>query len=285
MQAHTFEMLDAAWNAGIRYFDVARSYGLAETFLGAWLRSRRIPSDEIAVASKWGYTYTANWQVEIEEHEVKEHSLAVLNRQIGESRGLLGDYLSLYQVHSATLDSHILDNSSVLDRLAELKDDDLLIGLTLSGPNQAAVLEKAMDIERDGLLFDSVQATWNLLEPSCGPSLEAAQRQGMIVIIKEALANGRLTARNQDEGFHKKRAVLMSVAEGIGVSIDTVALAAALAQPWADAVLSGAATVEQLHSNLRALEIKASGEYLEKLIDLVETPEEYWGKRSSLLWN
>jgi aryl-alcohol dehydrogenase-like predicted oxidoreductase len=33
MEAHAYAVLDAAWDAGIRYFDAARSYGRAETFL------------------------------------------------------------------------------------------------------------------------------------------------------------------------------------------------------------------------------------------------------------
>jgi aryl-alcohol dehydrogenase-like predicted oxidoreductase len=45
-----------------RYFDAARSYGRAEEFLGGWLAARGIGPDEVAVGSKWGYTYTANWQ-------------------------------------------------------------------------------------------------------------------------------------------------------------------------------------------------------------------------------
>src|SRR5271166_2086206 len=55
-RAHT--VLDAAWQAGIRYFDVARSYGLAEVFLASWLASRHIEAQAVTVASKWGYTYT-----------------------------------------------------------------------------------------------------------------------------------------------------------------------------------------------------------------------------------
>src|SRR5438067_5798661 len=41
------------------------------------------------VSSKWGYTYTAGWQVEAARHEIKDHSLAALERQLAESRALL----------------------------------------------------------------------------------------------------------------------------------------------------------------------------------------------------
>lgn len=43
MEARAHAVLDAAWAAGVRYFDAARSYGAAERFLGNWLRSRAIP--------------------------------------------------------------------------------------------------------------------------------------------------------------------------------------------------------------------------------------------------
>ena len=54
MQAQTHSVLDAAWQAGIRYFDAARSYGRAEEFLAAWLSRRKIPPQAVTVGSKWG---------------------------------------------------------------------------------------------------------------------------------------------------------------------------------------------------------------------------------------
>ena len=101
------------------------------------------------VGSKWGYTYTADWQVDAKFHEVKEHSAAVLERQWRESSGHLGGYLKVYQIHSATFDSGVLDNQEVLDELARLKRAGIVIGLTLSGANQAEVLAPTR-IDRDG---------------------------------------------------------------------------------------------------------------------------------------
>jgi aryl-alcohol dehydrogenase-like predicted oxidoreductase len=42
MEARAHTVLDAAYAAGIRYFDAARSYGRAEDFLGSWLARRRL---------------------------------------------------------------------------------------------------------------------------------------------------------------------------------------------------------------------------------------------------
>jgi aryl-alcohol dehydrogenase-like predicted oxidoreductase len=286
MQANAHVVLDAAYQAGVRYFDAARSYGRAEQFLGSWLRSREIPSDSVVVASKWGYTYTAGWQVNAEIHEIKEHSLAVLQRQWSETQANLGGYLDLYQIHSATLKSGVLENPAVLAELARLKETGTAIGLTVSGPRQAEVVERAIRVEVGGKrLFDSVQATWNLLERSTGAALRRAKAAGLGVIIKEALANGRLTDKNHDPVFAEKLERLQRQAKRLDTSLDALALAIVLSQPWVDLVLSGAARVEHLTSNLRALDLRLDEHIIQGLDDLVEPADVYWQKRSDLEWN
>lgn len=286
MQAQAFAVLDAAWAAGVRYLDAARSYGRGEEYLAAWLNARRIDPAEVTVGSKWGYIYTAGWRADAERHEVKDHSLANLVRQAAESRAILAGHLDLYQIHSATVDSGVLDDPAVLGELARLKGEGLRIGLSLSGPRQAEALRRAMDVRADGeRLFDAVQATWNLLEPSVGPALAEAHALGMGVVIKEALANGRLTSRNDDPAFGTARRVLEGEATRLGTSLDALALAAALARPWADVVLSGAATIEQLRSNLAAAAVAWDLEAEGRLDPLVESPEAYWAIRARMPWN
>ncbi len=286
MEHHAHTVLDAAWQAGVRYFDAARSYGRAEEFLGTWLRSRALDPGAVTVGSKWGYTYTAQWQVQAEKHEVKEHTLPVLQRQWQESQTQLAPYLRLYQVHSATLDSGVLTNQPVLTELQRLKSLGVLIGLSLSGPQQADVLQIALGVTVDGVrLFDCVQATWNLLEPSAGAALQTAHAAGMGIIVKEALANGRLTQRNMLPAYAAQLSVLRQQAKRLQTTEDALALAAGLAQPWADVVLSGAATVEQTQANMGALTVKWDAEAAAVLATLAEPAEQYWQARSKMAWN
>jgi aryl-alcohol dehydrogenase-like predicted oxidoreductase len=284
--ARTHAVLDAAWEAGVRYFDAARSYGRAEEFLAAWIRTRGVAPDQLLVGSKWGYTYTAGWRVDAPVHEVKDHSLPVLRRQWMESRELLGPHLRLYQIHSATLSSGVLDDISVLDELARLKEaHGIRVGLSVSGPDQRETVLRALEIERDDRpLFDTVQATWNLLEPSCGIALAEARAAGRGVIVKEALANGRLTARNRDPELARSLAALQEQAKRLNAPVEAVAIAAALAQPFADVVLSGAATLDHLRANLRALDTTWDDEAAERLAHLPEQPEAYWARRRALPW-
>ena len=261
MERRCHAMLDAAFAAGVRYFDAARSYGRAEEFLGRWIDARGLSRSDITVGSKWGYTYTAGWRPDAAVHEVKDLSAATLQRQMSESRALLGDRLALYQIHSATLESGVLEDERVLAALVGLRAEGLVIGLTVSGPGQANTIRRAFDASVDGVNpFQSVQATWNLLEPSAGPALSEAHDRGWRVIVKESLANGRLAAH------------------------DAEAIAAALAQPWADIVLSGAVTEAQLASNLRSVDIELGLEKLQALASMAEPPDEYWAARSRLPW-
>lgn len=247
LRARTFEVLDFAYEVGIRDFDVARSYGRGEEFLGEWLRSRN-PAG-VTVSSKWGYVYTAGWEVDHDPPEVKHHDLSTFRRQLAETREHLGEWLALYQIHSATPESGVLANDAVLTAMQET---DLPLGVSVTGVSQAETIDAALSLG----LFDAVQATWNLHERAAEGALARAHAAGLRVYVKEALANGRLAAR------------------------DAEALAAALAQPWASVVLSGAASVEVLRSNLRARDVAAPGD----LPELVEDSAAYWARRSSLAW-
>ena len=286
MEAHAYAVLDAAWEAGVRYFDAARSYGRAEAFLATWLAKRQIAPGAVTVGSKWGYTYTAGWKAEAERHEVKDHSLATLLRQSAESRAILGPHLGLYQVHSATRESSVLADRAVLEELARLRGQGWKVGLTVTGPRQGETVRRALGVTVAGeRLFDCVQATWNLLEPSAGPALEEAKAAGLGVIVKEALANGRLTARTNDPAFAARRRRLEEEAARFGVSLDALALAGALARPWVDVVLTGAATVDQLRSNLAALAAPWDHQAGEVARVLAESPEDYWHTRARLAWH
>ncbi len=288
MESHAHDVLDAAFEAGIRYVDAARSYGRAEDFVASWLRKRAIEPGEISVASKWGYTYTAGWSTSATQHEIKEHSLAAYLRQLHESIERLGPYLSLYQIHSVTAESKTLEDDALIDAIARLRERGIRAGLTVSGAGQDVAIRRSLEVRRDGeRVFDSVQATWNLLERGAESALEDAHGAGMKVVVKESLANGRLTQRNRDEDDVLFPAVarIRELSESRGTTIEMLALAAALARPWADVVLAGAATVGQIKLNVAALELAYDAEFEEQLSSVSIRSTEYWRARSSFTWN
>jgi aryl-alcohol dehydrogenase-like predicted oxidoreductase len=273
LEQRAHDVLDAAFGAGVRYFDAARSYGRAEEFLASWLRAREIAPGAVTVGSKWGYIYTAGWKVDAQPPEVKDHSVENFRRQAGETMDLLGPWLSLYQIHSATLDTGVLEDRAVLDALAELRGQGVAIGLTTSGTGQADTIERALA----GGAFDCVQATYNLLERAPANALERAHDAGLGVIVKEALANGRLTSRGGIEP-------LLRAAERLGTTPDALAIAAVLAETWVDVVLSGAETVDQVQSNVAAVQVDVTAALRDELAALREPSDGYWSTRSALSW-
>ncbi len=237
MERNAWSVLDAAFDGGVRYFDAARSYGQAEAFLASWLERRGLNPDELTVGSKWGYTYTAGWRVDADPAEVKDLSAATLRRQLGESRALLGSHLRLYQIHSATLESGVLEDREVLEELGRLRERgvrDRPVGDRAgAGGHHSARAGRRRLRHRPGDL-----------EPPrafCRPALAEAHAAGLGVLVKEVLANGRLTPRGGDS-------LLTKVAAKRGTTPDALAFAAVLAQPWSDVALSGATTVEQLRA-------------------------------------
>jgi aryl-alcohol dehydrogenase-like predicted oxidoreductase len=274
MERNAHDVLDAAFDGGVRYFDAARSYGRAEAFLASWLERRGLQPGDVTVGSKWGYTYTAGWRIDADPPEVKDLSAETLRRQLGESRALLGSRLRLYQIHSATVESGVLEDREVLDELTLLRAEGTAIGVSVTGPEQAEAISRAVAVGT----FDAVQATWNLLERSAGPALAEAHAAGLRVIVKEVLANGRLTLRGGES-------LVVELAARRGTTPDALAFAGVLAQPWADVALSGATTVDQLRSNLTALGVDYDEELAGGLAPLVEEPARYWATRAELPWN
>jgi aryl-alcohol dehydrogenase-like predicted oxidoreductase len=155
------------------------------------------------------------------------------------------------------------------------------IGLTVSGPSQSDVIRQSLEMRMDGLrVFHTVQATWNLLERAAGPALDEAHQAGYGVIVKEALANGRLTRLGD-----RAAGVLERIANDHRVQVDAVAIAAVLANPWADVVLSGAIGADQLASNLEAVSVKLSANEIDALAEPTEASAAYWSRRQAQRWS
>ncbi|TSA86093.1 aldo/keto reductase [Deinococcus detaillensis] len=272
LRQRTHTLLDATWEAGLRYFDAARSYGLAEVFLGEWLAAHPDRRGQLLIGSKWGYRYVGEWRMDAAQHEIKDHSLTTFEQQWPETLAALGGPPDLYFIHSVTPDSPALRDAALLKRLAQLGERGVTVGLSVSGPQQAQILQAALAL---GGPFGAAQATWNVLERSAEDTLSEAKAAGWRVVIKEALANGRLATPAPP--------ALRDLAEQHASTPDALALAAALARPWADVVLSGASTRAQLESNLSAAQlIEADFSALETLREPAET---YWQTRSQLRWN
>ncbi|MBX9886905.1 MAG: aldo/keto reductase [Flavobacteriaceae bacterium] len=276
-------ILDDAYDKGVRFFDASPGYGLAESLLIEWLRQKNDP--DIIVATKWGLSYVANFDINAAVHEIKEHSLERLNAQWEFSRKLLPN-LKIYQIHSATLDTGVLDNKAVLQRLHQIKKDyNIIIGITTTGVNQVEVLKKAVDIELENEpLFSSFQSTYNIMDQSILQLKEFFLNANRQLIIKESLANGRLipnTSFKEHNGLYK---YITKLADKYNVGADAIAIRFCIDSFPEAVTLSGASSTNQLQSNLAAKTFKLQKEEMELLSSYKIDPVIYWGERKQLSW-
>jgi aryl-alcohol dehydrogenase-like predicted oxidoreductase len=221
-------------------------------------------------------------------HEQKELTRTRFEEQLVESRALLGAHLALYQIHSATAESGCLQDPALLAALVAGRRDGhyRAVGLTLSGPTSARTLVQAMAARVDGEpVFDTVQATFNCLEPSLAPVLAEAHAAGLGVIVKEMHANGRLTPANtrpDDAGLGTR---LGGLAGELGTDLAGLAVAFVLAHPFVDVALSGAATTAQLAAHRAAVDLTLDDGARAAIAATAEPPASYWTTRAALAWS
>jgi len=297
---NAFKVLDFAYEKGIRYFDTAPSYGKGERFLMDWKNERK--HLDLVLGTKWGYTYVADWELGYKgKHEIKEHSLDKLLEQWKVSQQLLPE-LKIYQIHSATLDSGVLKNEGVLNQLHQIKKQTgLQIGLSTSGDNQNEIIIEALNVKVENeYLFDSFQISYNIFEQSTFEVLNTLKLKGKNIIIKEALANGRVFSKKNkntyfsdlikysdkyEPGVTKVYLFLEKLAKKYAVGIDAIALRFVIDSVEPNYVLSGASNTDELKDNLKALNFKLTKSEINTL-KLLNTPsKEYWEERSNLTWD
>ena len=177
------EIVDAAVDAGITFFDTADIYGgtRSEELLGAALGARR---DDVLIATKFGMP------VDDERNGAKPD---YVRRAAEDSLRRLGtDRIDLYQLHEPDPDTPIADTLGALDELVragKVRE----IGCSNFSPEQ---LREAEAAAADGARFVSVQNEYNLFvrEPEEGVLAECI-RQGLAFIPYFPLASGVLTGK------------------------------------------------------------------------------------------
>ena len=108
---------------------------------------------------------------------------------------------------------------------------------------------------------------------------------GKTVIIKEALANGRLLKNEKFCHYQKLYNVLDCLSKKYHVGIDAVTLRFVIDNLEPTYLLSGASSKEQLEQNIKAQNFILEKEELNVLKSFKTDSQEYWEERNKLSWN
>ncbi len=175
------ELMDAAWEAGITWFDTADAYGggRSETYVGEWIRSRR--PDGLRLTTK-----TFNPMEEGADHGLEP---ARVRRQLESSLRRLGvERVDLYLAHEWDPDVPVAEFAAVLDELgAEGK-----VGAYGLSNVDGAQLAEALAVGS----FAVVQNSYSLLEREAEREvLPLCAASGLAFQAFSPLAGGWLTGK------------------------------------------------------------------------------------------
>ena len=261
--------VDAAWEAGIRYFDTAPHYGLglSERRLGAALRGR--PRDEYVVSSKVGRLLVPNEEpggVDTEGFVVRDD----LRRQWDFSRdGVLRsiedtlertglDRLDIVYLHDP--DDHWRQAAEeAMPTLAELRDQGV-IGAIGAGMNQSAMLARFLRETAADVVM--LAGRYTLLDQSAlDDVLPAARELGKSVVAVGVFNSGLLSRDRPAEGMKydyedapsalvARARTIADVCEAHGTTLPAAAIAFPHTHPSIINVTLGMRTAEQVGRNV-----------------------------------
>ena len=234
-----FFLLDAAVERGVRFIDVARSYGDAEARLGRWLRAR--PGVDVVVCTKGGYGVG-----------VVDWTGAAVARAIDEARRRSGrERLDVFLLHSCGRAA--LERDDVGDALRQALEDGKVSDVGYSGDNDD--LHVALDHAADRR-FTVIEQSLSLLDGAARiHTLPRARAGGLSVIAKRALANAPWI---EDDGgpdrTRQRQRWQRACVPDVGVAPAELFLRFAAFTPGVDTTLVGTRRVAGLQAALDAVE-------------------------------
>ncbi len=207
-EAAAAETVDAAWDAGIRYFDTAPHYGLglSERRLGKALSSR--PRREFVISTKVGRLLDSNpapagsdlaagFDVPDTLTRRRDYSGDGVRRSLADSMGRLGvDRIDIALIHDP--EDHMAQAmGEAVPTLLELREQGV-IGAVGVGMNHWEPLLRFVDVP--GIDVVMVAGRWTLADRTAAPLLAACAERGVSVLAAAPFNSGLLASRWPEPG-------------------------------------------------------------------------------------
>jgi aryl-alcohol dehydrogenase-like predicted oxidoreductase len=286
------KMIGAALDAGVNLIDTADvySFGESEKFVGAAIRSLGRPRDEVMIATK------VFIRMGLGPNQVglsRGHIFAAVDASL---RRLNLDFIDLYQIHAADLDTPIEETLRALDDLVRCGKVRYLGFCNL--PAWMAMKALGCASSHGLTRFQSAQMYYSLATRDIEREIvPLAQDQRLAILPWSPLAGGLLSGKfdlDQPGPAGARRtafdfppvdrprtkqviAALREVSAATGISAARVAIAWLLTRPFVTSVIIGAKTPQQLADNLAASDVTLAPEHVARLDEASALPPEYPG--------
>ena len=266
--------LEAAWSAGVRYFDTAPHYGLGlgERRLGAFLATK--PRDEFVLSTKVGRVLVDNplgVQQDDEGFDVRsplvrrlDYSADGVRRSLDDSLERMGlDRIDIVFVHDPD-EFYRESMEGAFPALDELRREGVIASYG-AGMNQSAMLtDFVLNTDLDVVMC---AGRYTLLEQGALDDLLPAASARGVSVIAAAVFNSGLLARDRpapgatydyapaSAEMLARVGAIADVCEANGVSLPAAALQFALGHPAVATVCTGARSAAQVRRNARLFDL------------------------------
>ena len=283
------KLLDAAWDAGIRYYDTAPHYGLglSERRLGEMLQQR--PREEFVVSTKVGRLLVPDpdgaarrdddiFEVPADHRRVWDFSEAGLRRSLEDSLVRLGldavDVLYLHDVERSGTDVGEVVDSGVA-ALARMREEGLVRAIGVGTADLGAV-ERA--VRTDAIDLVMLPGRYTLLEAPAKDVVALCQERGVDIVNVAVFNSGLLATPEPSPSSHyeyrevppdklRRAQDLARACRELGVDLPTAALQFSARHPAVVSVVVGADTPEQIRQNARRMRSPVPEELWQVLAD------------------
>ncbi|MCW2702882.1 MAG: aldo/keto reductase [Blastococcus sp.] len=269
------QLLDTAWDGGIRYYDTAPHYGLglSERRLGEMLRRR--PREEFVVSTKVGRLLVPDpdgatrrdddiFEVAADHRRVWDFSEAGVRRSLEDSLGRLGlahvDVLYLHDVERSGQDIAEVVDSGVA-ALARLRAEGLVRAIGV-GTADLGAIERAVRTGAIDLVM--LPGRYTLLEAPAKDVVALCEDRGVGIVNVAVFNSGLLATPEPSEASHyeyrevppdklQRAQDLARTCRELGVDLPTAALQFSARHPAVVSVVVGADTPEQIRQNVERM--------------------------------
>lgn len=295
--------LEAAWTAGVRYYDTSPWYGLglSERRFGNFLYNKK--REDFLLSTKVGRILHPDsdsknptiWKGKVAFNYEYDYSAEATRRSIEDSLQRLGlPSIDIVFIHDLSPDNGDMPGDQWLEYFEQARNGAMaelsrmrvegLINAWGMGVNTLEPALKCMEVADPNILLSATQ--YNLMhhKDALNKLYPACKKAGVSVVNGAPLAAGFLAGKDRylydgtiPDGFMEKREQMSEVAENHGVELRTAALQFAVAPEAVTAVIPGASRPEQVNENVASMNTDIPDDFwkelkAEKLI-AVESPE------------
>ncbi len=179
-EAAVSRLLNGLLDLGINYFDTAPAYGQSEERIGRAIAHRRA---EFTLSTKVGELFENGKSTYDFSQSAIEHSI---QRSL---QRLRTDILDIVFIHAHGDDLAILEQTAAVPTLQRLRDAGLIRQIGMSAKTIAGA-HASLD------WADAIMVEYHLDDRSAEPVIAAAAKAGIGVVVKKALASGKLPAKD-----------------------------------------------------------------------------------------